>query len=157
MWNWTSTFLFEFFTNTQNWKYWHYYQLYFSQAHKISNIGIIANFIFPYVYNFLPFFHYMMLVNVKFNVSGIKGTIFQGYILHWSSSFLIAQIRLSWQYWHSSIAESFWKTLFFVKQNSSLSNGSLYMSTENGDYAVQYELLALWHLWIGSINKRCPN
>ena len=36
---------------------------------------------------------------------------FQGCILHWSSSVLMAQLKQSWQYWYSCIAESLGKTL----------------------------------------------
>ena len=57
----------------------------FSQTHKFGNIGIIANFIISYVCNFLPFFHFMMLVNVKLDIGVFKKIIFHGCRLHWSS------------------------------------------------------------------------
>ena len=44
----------------------------FSQTLKIGNIGIIANFVFPYICSFLPYLHHIILVNVKFYVSGYK-------------------------------------------------------------------------------------
>ena len=42
----------------------------FSQTHKIGNIGIIANFVFPKICSFLLYSNYMMLVNVKLDISG---------------------------------------------------------------------------------------
>ena len=47
----------------------------------------------------------MILVNVKLDVSG-QEIIFQCCKLHWSSSFVIAQLKPSWQILRSSIAES---------------------------------------------------
>ena len=47
----------------------------------------------------------------KLEISGYNRIIFQGCRLHWSSSFLMAELERSWQYWHSCIAESLWKTL----------------------------------------------
>ena len=81
----------------------------FSRTHKIGNIGIIANFIFSYLQFFL-YLHHMMLVNVKIYVSGCKKIIFEDCRLHHSSSFLMAQLKWSWQYWHFCITESLWKT-----------------------------------------------
>ena len=57
----------------------------FSQTHKIGNIGVNDNLIFPYIYNVLLYLHYMILVNVKLDVSGYKEIMFQGCIIHWSS------------------------------------------------------------------------
>ena len=37
----------------------------FSQIHKVGNVGIIANFIFPYISSFLLHLDQLMLVNVK--------------------------------------------------------------------------------------------
>ena len=54
-----------------------------SETHKLGNIDIIANFEFPYISSFLLYFHCMMLVDVKLDVS-------EGYRLYWSSS-------LQWQ------------------------------------------------------------
>ena len=45
----------------------------FLQTHKICNIAIIANFLFPYICYFL----HIMLVNVKLDIGGYKGIIFQ--------------------------------------------------------------------------------
>ena len=47
----------------------------------------------------------------KLEISGYNRIIFQGCRLHWSSSFLMAELKRSWQYGHSCIAESLWKTL----------------------------------------------
>ena len=38
----------------------------------------------------------------------------QGCTLHRSSLFLMAQLKWSWQHWHSCIAKSLWKTLFIL-------------------------------------------
>ena len=78
----------------------------FSQTHKIGNIGIIANFVFPEICSFLLYLHYMMLVNVKLDVNGSKRITFEDYEIHCSCSFLMVQLKQSWQYWHSCIAES---------------------------------------------------
>ena len=83
----------------------------FSQTHKIGNIGIIANFEFPYVCSFLLSLQYMILVNMKVDISACNRIKFQGCKLHWSNSFLMAQLKWTWQYWHSCIVESLWKTL----------------------------------------------
>ena len=54
----------------------------------------------------------MILVNVKLDISVYMMTItFQSWILHRSRSFLMAQLKVSWQYWHSCIAEILWKSL----------------------------------------------
>ena len=37
----------------------------FSQTHKIIVIAIIANFVFPNIYNFLLYLHHVLLVYVK--------------------------------------------------------------------------------------------
>ena len=39
------------------------------------------------------------------------GIIFQGQMFYWNSWFLMAELKRSWQCWHSCIAESLWKTL----------------------------------------------
>ena len=40
------------------------------------------------------------------NIGGYHRNPFQGYSLHWSSSFIMTQLKQSWQYWHSCIVES---------------------------------------------------
>ena len=82
---------FGFFTNTQNWQHWHY--------------------IFPYICSFMLYFHHMMLVNVKLDVSGYKSIIFRGCRRHWSGSFVMAQLKRSW---HSCIEMSLWKNSFVL-------------------------------------------
>ena len=42
-------------------------------------------------------------------VRGEKRIILQDCRLHWSSSFLMAQLKQSWQHWHSCIVGSLWK------------------------------------------------
>ena len=37
----------------------------FSQSHKVGNIGIIVNFVFPYIPSFLLYLQQMLSVNVK--------------------------------------------------------------------------------------------
>ena len=61
----------------------------FHTTHKITNIGIIANFVFPYIYSFLLYLYHMILVNLKLDISGYK-IVFQDGKLHWSSSFATA-------------------------------------------------------------------
>ena len=68
--------VFEFFTNAQNWQ-----------------CGIIHNFVFPYL-----FLQHMTLVNVKLDINECNRITFQGYKPHWSSSFLMAQLKRSWHY-----------------------------------------------------------
>ena len=67
----------------------------FSQTHKIGNIGIVCNFVLPYIYicSFLLYLQHMMLVNMKTDISGCKRITFQSYRLHWFSSFLIKQLN----------------------------------------------------------------
>ena len=93
----------------------------FSQTHKIGNIGIIAKFEFPYFCSFLLSLQHMILVNMKVDISACNRIKFQGCKLcklHWSSSFLMAQLKWSWQYWHFCIVESLWKTLLTWHQTS---------------------------------------
>ena len=45
---------------------------------KIGNIGIITNFVFPYICSFLIYWHHLMLKNVKLDPSGHKKIIFEG-------------------------------------------------------------------------------
>ena len=42
----------------------------FSQTHKVGNVGIIANFVFPYICSFLLCWHQLMLVNMKMEIKG---------------------------------------------------------------------------------------
>ena len=87
------TLSFGVFTNTQIWQYYHYCQL-----------CISLYFQFHYL-------HHMMLVNVKLHVRGCKRIIIKGCRLHYSSSFLMVQLKQRWQYWHFCIAESLWRTV----------------------------------------------
>ena len=54
----------------------------FSQMHKMGNIDIIANFVFPHIYGFLPHLQLVMLVCVKLDMSAHKKILFQGCKLH---------------------------------------------------------------------------
>ena len=63
----------------------------------------IANFVFLYISSSLLYLHHIMLVNVRLDVSGYNGIIFQGCRLYYSSSFLMVQLERSW---HSCIAEN---------------------------------------------------
>ena len=47
----------------------------------------------------------MMLVNVKLDISGCNRNTFQGRRIHWCYSFLMAELKRSWQYWHSCIGK----------------------------------------------------
>ena len=68
----------------------------FLQTHKIGNNGIIASSVFPYICSSILYLHHMMLVNMKLDISDCKRIIFQGCRLHWSSSFLMVQLKQSW-------------------------------------------------------------
>ena len=71
----------------------------FSQTHKISNIGIVANVAFRHIYSFFLYLH------------RFKRIIFQGCKLDWFGSVAIAQLKRLWKYWHSCIVECLWKAL----------------------------------------------
>ena len=51
-------------------------KLSFSQTQKIGNVGIITNFVFPYIYWFLLYLIIMMLVNVKLDLRGYQRITF---------------------------------------------------------------------------------
>ena len=85
----------------------------FSQSHTISNIDIIANFVVPFVCNFLLYVQHKMLANERINISGNKRVTYQGCGVYWFSSFPMVQLKRSWQYWHFGI-EEFVKTLLAV-------------------------------------------
>ena len=42
----------------------------FSQTHKVGNVGIIANSVFPYICSFFLYLHQLILVNVKLEIKG---------------------------------------------------------------------------------------
>ena len=67
----------------------------FSQTHKNFKIFIIANVVLKYICSFLHCLDHIMLdlVNVKLDVSGYKRFIFRVCRLHWSCSFLMAQLK----------------------------------------------------------------
>ena len=83
----------------------------FSQLHKIGNVDIIANFVFPYVCSFLLYLHQLLLINWKLEIKEHMRIIFQGCMLYWTSWFLIAELKQSWQCCHSCIREHLWKIL----------------------------------------------
>ena len=62
--------------------------------HKICNIGINANFVFPLRESILLHLHQMMFINIKLDPSGYKKITFQGCTLHCFCSFLLAQLKL---------------------------------------------------------------
>ena len=84
----------------------------FSQTHKISNISINPNFVFPYIPSFLLYVHHMILVNVKLNVSEHTRILFQCSKHYWSSCFLMTQLKRSWQYWRKFVKTSTVKPKF---------------------------------------------
>ena len=57
----------------------------FSQLHKVGNVVIIANFVFTYIYSFLLYLQQLMSVNMKLEIKGYMGIIFQGHMLYWNS------------------------------------------------------------------------
>ena len=42
----------------------------FSQTYKIGNVGIIANFVFPFICSFLLYLYQLMFVNVQLEIEG---------------------------------------------------------------------------------------
>ena len=81
----------------------------FLQACTIGNICIISNFLFPYICCFL--LHLQCMI---FDISWCNRITFKCCKLHWFSSFCsfsLAQLKWSWQCWHSCIVESLWKSL----------------------------------------------
>ena len=94
----------------------------FSQLHKIGNVGIIANFVFPYVCSFLLYLHQLILINWKLEIKEHMRITFHSCMLYWTSWFLMAELKQSWQCCHSCIREHMWKTLLlddFLKMISS--------------------------------------
>ena len=77
----------------------------FSQRHKIGNNCINSNYVTIYTGSFLLYLQHIILVNMKLDNSGCNRITFQGPI-HWSSSFLTAQLKQSWQYYHSYIVKT---------------------------------------------------
>ena len=65
----------------------------FSQTHKIGNIAIIANFVFPQTSSFLLYLQRMLLLNMTLDISGYNMIIFQGCKLSWYSSFVMEQLK----------------------------------------------------------------
>ena len=61
--------------------------------HNVGNIGIDANFEFPYISSFLLHLYHMMLVNVKIETSGKSGITFQGHRFHWTFTFLMCLLQ----------------------------------------------------------------
>ena len=82
----------------------------FSQTYKVGNVGIIANFVFPYICSFLLYLHQLMLVNVKLEIKGCRRIIFQGYNALWGQLTFNGRAKQSWQWWYSCVVESLWKT-----------------------------------------------
>ena len=82
--------------------------------HKLTKLPILALLLtlYSHIFSFLLYLHHMMLINIKLDISGCIRITFQGCRHHCASSFLMAQLKRSWQYWHSCLAESLWKTLF---------------------------------------------
>ena len=74
-------------------------------TNKIGNIGIVSN-VLAYIYSFRLYLQHMMLVNMKLDISRCNRIIFQGSSLHWSSFFLMACFKQSWQYCHYCIVQS---------------------------------------------------
>ena len=68
----------------------------------------------------------MMLVNVTLDINGHKQIIVQDSRLYWSCSFLMAQLKRSWQYWHSCIVQNLRKTLLRVTKSLLFSKLKLY-------------------------------
>ena len=67
-----------------------------------------------FICSFFLYLWNIMLANTKLDITGHHKIIFQVYRLYWSSCSLIGQLKQSWQYCHSCIAETLWKTLVNV-------------------------------------------
>ena len=79
---------------------------------KISHLGIIANFVFPYLqFSSLFGVYDVSKCEVRCQVVRGFGFIFQGCRLYWSFKFWMVQPKWNWQCWHSCIVERLWKTL----------------------------------------------
>ena len=72
-----------------------------SQKHIIGNIGINANFVFPYICDSSKCEIRCQWIHND-DISKSQTPLVQ---------FLMAQLKLSWQYWHFCIIESLWKSL----------------------------------------------
>ena len=57
------------------------------------------------------YWYYCKFVFPYICTKGCQGITFQGCRLAWYSSFLVEQLKQSWQNWHSCAVESLWKTL----------------------------------------------
>ena len=91
-------------------------RLSFSQTHNI------ANFVSLHICSLLRYLHHMILINVKLNVTGYQRIPFQGCRFHESSSFLMAQLKWSWQYWAIFVENSFgWSQREFVFETNGIS------------------------------------
>ena len=76
----------------------------FSRTHKIANIGIFANFVFPYIFAVASAFVPYDVGNCELRCQ-YKTIIFLGWRFHWSGVFLMVELKRSWQYWLSCIME----------------------------------------------------
>ena len=116
-----------FFTITLSWQCWYYCQL--------------------CICHFLLYLQRMMSVNVKLENKGYMKIIFQGHMFYWNSWFLMAELKRSWQYWHSCIAESLWRTLlFFQRTFSSENNRCFQLLSRNDPFARSLLLLCFLHV-----------
>ena len=67
----------------------------------------IASFVFTYFCSFRLCWDNMILVNVKLDASKYNRIVFQCYTVQWSSRFLMAQLKRSWQHWQPCIERHF--------------------------------------------------
>ena len=85
------------------------YLVYIHVFQKHIKLALFVYFVFPYICHFLLYCPIMMLVNIKFDFRGYKRITFQVYSLHWSCSFLMAQLKQIWQCSYSCTVVSLWE------------------------------------------------
>ena len=122
--------------------------------HKRTKLAILtllstSYYIQVIICSFLLYLQHIMLVNMKIDIIGCNMITFQCCILHWSSSILMAQLKWSWQYWHSCIAERLWKP---ITRKHAIKSRSVKNAKWNGkklecDHEIcQWSCVSLWSL-----------
>ena len=65
----------------------------FPQVHEVGNVGIIANFVLPYICSFLLYLHQAILVNTKLSIKGYMSITFQGQMLYLTGWFMMGELN----------------------------------------------------------------
>ena len=61
--------------------------------HKCTKIGIIAKFVLPYIYSFLPYLNHVIVLNLTLDGTKYKRITSQGCSINWSCSLLMSQLN----------------------------------------------------------------